>query len=601
MPADYHNLVNVARGQKKAEVVIHNGQIVNVFSGEIYEGGVAIVGDVITAVGDVEGYIGLDTQVIDARDGFITPGLIDGHVHIESSMLNVTRFAELALRHGTTSVMSDLHEVAVVGGLDAVREILAEADHSPLKIFFVIPSHVPFSPGFETTGGTVGPEEVRAALDFPRCVGLSEIVVSSALGEEERLWRAMDIVRSAGKLLHGHGPFTYGGDLAAFAALGIHTDHESFTIEDGIERLRAGIHLQIRHGSAAEGIPEIIPIITKKGLSGRNMSVITDDILAEDLHRRGYQDVNVKRLQLYGVDTITAIQMVTLNAAQAFRVDHEIGSLTPGRQADIVIVDDLAEFKPRLVMACGTLVVDESELVFDFPDPEPSDAQINSINVKTPVMASDIEKFAQCSPGLKRVFVHVLDTPQEIPVPELTVSEVPVINGFAQPDAGADIAAIVVAERYHATGGMALAFTKGFSLKKGAIASSVAHDSHNIIGIGTNYQDLAVAINRVADLKGGQVVIAEGEILAEISLPILGLMSPDPVEEVCDAIRSLTIAAHGIGCEMRWPHMFMSFMTCSAGPGYSITDQGLLDGYQQEFLPVVVERFPDQGGREEVK
>ncbi len=591
MPLDYQTLVQVARRKEKADIVILNGQLVNVFSGEIYSGGVAIVGDTIAAVGAVEDTIGSETRILDAQGGFLSPGLIDGHVHIESSMLSVTRFAELALRHGTTSVMSDLHEVAVVGGLDAVREILDEAERSPLKIYFVIPSHVPFSPGFETTGGIVGPEDVREALSFPRCVGLSEVVVSSALGEEDRLWRAMDIVRSAGNLLHGHGPFTYGGDLAAFAALGIHTDHESFTQEDGIERLRAGIHLQIRHGSAAESIPDIIPIITENELSGRNISVVTDDILAEDLFQRGYQDVNVHLLQRHGVNAINAIQMVTLNAAQAFRVDHEIGMIAPGRQADIVIVDDLAQFKPRLVMARGILVVEEHQLVFEFPDPKPSDNQINSINIKAPIKAADIEHLARCSPKMESVSVHVLDTPQEIPVPELTISNVPVLNGYAQPDPEVDIAAIVVLERYHATGGMALAFTKGFRLKKGAIASSVAHDNHNIIGIGTNYKDLARAINRVAELKGGQVVVADDEIRAEIALPILGLMSPDPVENVCDLIRNLTAAAKEIGCEMRWPHMFMSFMTCSAGPGYSITDKGLLDGYKQEFLPVVVEDY----------
>ena len=207
-----------------------------------------------------------------------------------------------------------------------------------LKIYFVIPSHVPFSPGLETTGAVIGPEEVRIALDFPRIAGLSEIVVSSALGEDQRLWEAMELVRRRGKLLHGHGPFTYGSDLAAFASLGIHTDHESFTAEDGIARLRAGIHLQIRQGSAAESIPEIIKVITEEGLDSSNVSIITDDILAEDLFKKGYQDVNIRLLQEQGVDPIKAVQMVTINAAKAFHLEDEVGLLAPGRQADVVIV-----------------------------------------------------------------------------------------------------------------------------------------------------------------------------------------------------------------------------------------------------------------------
>jgi adenine deaminase len=406
---------------------------------------------------------------------------------------------------------------------------------------------------------------------------------------EDRLWKAMDIVRAQGKLLHGHGPFTYGGDLAAFAALGIQTDHESFSAQDGIARLRAGIHLQIRQGSGAESIPEIISILTENGLDSSNVSVITDDILAEDLFQKGYQDENVRVLQELGIDSITALQMVTINTAKVFRREQEIGLLAPGRQADLVIVDDLAEFVPRTVMARGVLVVQDGEKVFDFPEPKPSARQLDSFRLKAQIRSSDLARLAQCPQGLERVRVNVLDTPQEIPVPVLSVLEVNVENGSAQPNPDKDIAAIAVVERHHATGNISLAFTKGFKLKRGAIASSVAHDHHNIVGIGANYEDLALALNRVVELKGGQVVVAEGEILAEVPLPILGLMSPEPVDSVCSSLRNLTSAARKIGCKMRWPHMFMSFMTCSAGPGYSITDMGLLDGYKQEFIPVVVE------------
>jgi len=589
MPIDYKKIVEVARNEQPAELVIHNGRIVNVFSGEIYPGGIAITGNRIAATGDMGDYLDQALKVIDAEECYITPGLIDGHVHLESSMLSPNRFAELALAHGTTSIMTDLHEVAVVGGLEAVQEILENANESLLKIYFVIPSHVPFSPGLETTGSIIGPEEISTALNYPRVAGLSEIVVSSALGGDERLWESMELVRSRGKLLHGHGPFTYGGDLAAFASLGIHTDHESFTAKDGIARLRAGIHLQIRHGSAAESIPEIIKVITKDGLDSSNTSVITDDILAEDLYKKGYQDVNIRLLQEEGIDPMTAIQMVTINAAKAFRLEDEIGVLAPGRQADVVLVKDLVEFKPHTVLASGVVVMEERKVVFNFPETQPTQRQLNSIHINKTIHSEDIEKLASCSSGLHKVKVHVLNTPQEIPVPTLEVMEVSVKFDAAQPDPKQDIAAISVVERHHSTGNIALAFIKGFQLKHGAMASSVAHDHHNIIAIGTNYTDIAYAINRVAELKGGQVVVENSNVLSEIALPILGLMSPDSVDKTCEGLRELTKAARDIGCQMRWPHMFMSFMSCSGGPGFSITDMGLLDGYKQVFIPAVIE------------
>lgn len=587
---DYKALIDVPSKRKKADIVITNGQLVNVFSREIYRGGLAIVSDRIAAIGEVDGYIGEETRVIDAKNGFITPGLIDGHVHIESSMLSVVRFAELALLHGVTSVMSDLHEVAVVGGLDTIFEVLNEAERSLLKIYFVIPSHVPFSPGYETTGAVIGPDEVRRALDYPRCAGLSEVVVTSALGKEERLWKAMELVRGKNGLLHGHGPFMKDEELAAFSALGIRTDHEAFTMEDGIARLRAGIHLQIRQGSAAESASEIIKVITQEGLDSSNASIVTDDILAEDLFQKGYQDVNVRLLQKNGIDPITAIQMVTINPAKAFRIEHEVGVLAPGRQADVVIVDDLKEFIPVTVLARGTVVLEDGKKRFSLPEPAPSQRQLNSIKIQREILPADLKNLARASRELERVKVNILVTPVDIPVPKLETVEVEAKEGFIQPDAGRDIAAIAVAERHRGTGNLALAFIKGFALEKGAMASSVAHDHHNIVGIGTNYGDLALAINQVGRLQGGQVVVEDGEILAEMPLSILGLMSPEPVDVVCDGLRQITDAARKIGCKMRWPHMFLSFMTCSSGPGYSITDLGLLDGYEQRFLPLIVDK-----------
>ncbi len=579
--------MQVALGNSPADLVILNGQVVNVFSREIYPGGIAIRGAKIAAVGDVEYAVGKETKVIDAGGRFLTPGLVDGHVHVESSTLNITRFAGLALRHGTTSIMSDLHEVAVVGGLSALQEVLNEGNRLPFKVYFVVPSHVPFSPGFETTGGVIGPDEVATAARFPRSVGLSEVVVTFALNEEARLWKAMDIIRSAGQTLHGHCPFTKGAQLSAFASLGIRTDHESFDFDDGIQRLRAGIHLQIRHGSAAESIPDLIRIVTEKGLDSRHISIITDDYLAEDLLSKGYMDAIVRKLIKHGVDPVTAIQMTSLNAAEAYRVDHEIGVLAPGREADILLVDDLEDFNVHQVISRGILVAENEQTIGAFPEPSPSPAQMNSVHVARPITPADLEQAVGKAAGQDKVRVNTLVIPPEIPVPDLGIFEVNVQNGIPQPQPENDMAVICVVERHKATGNIAVAFAKGFHLKKGAMASSVAHDHHKIIAIGTNYHDLARSVNRVIELQGGQVVACDGVVTAEVPLPILGLMSLAPAEEVCQQANRLTTAAREIGCDLRWPLMFLSFVSCSSGPGYSITDKGFLDGYHQRFIPVI--------------
>jgi adenine deaminase len=584
-----NKILHVALGKNPADLVIINGKIVNVFCGEIYDGGIAISGTKIAAVGDVEYTIGQGSEVIDAKGSFLVPGLIDGHVHVESSMLDITHFAEMAVRHGTTSIMTDLHEVAAVGGLEVVKEVLDEAKNLPFKIYFVVPSHVPFSPGFETTGGSIGPDEVKEALQYPRSVGLSEVVVTSALAEDPRLWKSMQITRAGGLSLHGHCPFTEGPNLSGYASLGIRTDHESFTLNDGINRLRAGIHVQIRDGSTAEGIPDIIRLITEKGYDSRHISVITDDYLAEDLVSKGYMDAVCRRLMSFGVDPLTAIQLISLNAAEAYQVEDEIGVLAPGREADILFVKDLSTFTVHGVISRGKFIVEDGQLLEAFKSAPPSFKQRNSIHVLRPISTKDLESLASVPAEKEIVKINVLVTPTEIPVPELKQITVKVCKGVVQPDPKQDIAAVCVVERHTANGNVSLAFLKGFNLKHGAMASSVAHDHHNIIGLGTNYKDLACAINRVIDMQGGQVVVRNGKVIAGIPLPVLGLMSPEPASWVCQRIKEIGSAALEIGCDMRWPLMFLSFMTCSSGPGYSITDKGLMDGFNQCFLPIVAE------------
>lgn len=575
------NLVSVARRAMPASLVIIGGKIVNVFTGEIYDGGIAVFGKHIAVVGDIEGTIGSDTQIIDASGSYLVPGLMDGHNHIESSLLSIEQFAGCALRTGTTSIVTDLHEVAAVGGLKMVRKFLDNIKDYPFNLFFAIPSHVPFTPGYETTGGIVGPEQVSQALEWPESVGLSEVVASSALEKDERLLRSMSIVKQSGGLLHGHSPFITGGDLAGFASMGARTCHESFNHTEAIERLRNGIHLLIRDSSVAHSLPEIIRCYTESGVSSRRISLITDDLLAHDLVYVGYMDEVVRRAIKLGVDPVTAIQMVTLNPAEAYRVDHIVGALAPGRLADIVFIEDLDEFIPKKVISNGELVAIDKNIIVDLSQSKNVDS--NSINIKSQLSVPMLEKHLTIK-GAKEVSVNILDTPQDMPVPKISVESLKTKDGVVYPDPSNDIALMCVFERHNASGNLSVAFVRGFGLKTGAMASSVAHDHHNLIGIGTSLDDLVVAINRVASLHGGQVIVSKGNVLAELPLPILGLMSDQPYQEVCSHIDELDKASREIGATMSWPLMFLSFLSCSAGPGYALTDKGIYDGFNKRLI-----------------
>ncbi len=573
------HLIRTALGKEKANLAIVNGMIVNVYSGEIYPGGVAICGDRIAAVGDVEYTIDGNTRIIDAQGAYITPGFIDGHIHPESTSLAVRPFAQILLQHGITTVMTDFHEVGVVAGLEGIEAILEEAKETDLKVYFVVPSHVPFSPDLETSGGRFDPEIIRRALRRSDAVGLSECVCTYIQSEYDQLLISMDDTLHARGTLHGHLPATNGSGLNACIAAGINSDHESFSGEDAINRLRAGCHTMLREGSVARNLKDCLSGILRQNLDTQRVSIITDDLHTVDAVERGTLDDAVRTALSCGADFLSVIRMVTLNAARAFNLDGETGGLAPGRRADVLITSGPEDFYVQQVIAGGKLVAKNGKFLHPYPKTGHADCLLHTMRIQNPVTA---ESFVyKVDESVRAVEVHVIQTLDWIPITEDRHAILQVEKGVVQSDVENDVLYVAQVERYGKNGNIGKAFMGGFRLRSGAIASSVGHDNHNVIVLGTNYEDMALAVNRVFALEGGQVAVKDGEVLEEVAYPVLGLLSDSSAEELAEKKKALTAAIAGLGCTIGMPFMFLSFLSLAAGGGYAITDHGLIDSAHQ--------------------
>lgn len=571
--------IQAALGNRPADLVIENGQIVNVYTGEIYPGGVAISGDTIIAVGDVAYTVGADTQVLDAQGAYLTPGFIDGHIHPESTSLAIRPFAQIMLQHGVTTIFSDFHEVGVVAGLEGIEAILEEAKQTDLKVYFVVPSHVPFSPSLETSGGLFDEAVIRKALARPDAVGLSECVCTYIQSCYPPLLTSMADTLQARGTLQGHLPATSGPALNACMAAGIYTDHESFSGADAIERLRAGCHAMLREGSVARNLTDCLQGILAQGLSLQRASIITDDLHTVDAVERGCLDDGVRTALKAGVSFVEAIQMVTLHAAQAFYLDGVTGGLAPGRRADILLTTGPEDFRVKKVIAGGKLVAENGVFLQPYPPAVHQELLLHTMRMKRPVVPEDF-RFT-VDERAKAVEVHVIDTLDWIPITNDRHVVLPVKDGIVECDPQQDVLYVAQVERYGKNGNIGKAFMGGFHLRAGAIASSVGHDNHNIIVLGANHTDMALAVNQVAALEGGQVAVQDGRVLAQVAYPVLGLMSDLPAETLAAQKKALIQAIQALGCPISMPFMFLSFLSLAAGGGYAITDHGFIDSAHQ--------------------
>jgi adenine deaminase len=563
------NLVDIALGKEKADVVLKHTNLVNVCSGELYETDIAIARGLIVGLGRYKG-----RKEIDAKDNYAVPGLIDGHTHIEMSMLSVTEFAKAVVPRGTTAVVEDPHEIANVLGVDGIRAILAEAKTTPLKVFCMAPSCVPSTDpalGLETSGAKIGHEELKELLQLEGVIGLAEVMnFGGVIRKENEVWTKIEVAKEFKSIIDGHAPLLRGNELNAYVLSGVGSDHESVLYEEALEKLRVGMRVMVREGSAAKNLKALAPLL--KSVDTRNCMLVTDgDRTLRDLKEEGYLDHVVRRAIEEGIDPIKAVQMCTLNPARWFKLDDYIGSISPGKCADIVLLKNLEKFEVETVVVNGK--TDFAPLVgYTYTYPHYGE----SVRIKR-VNPADFE--LNLERARKARIIGIIEG-------ELLTEEI--IEEISGIDTTRDILKIGVVERHQYSGNLGVGFVKGFGLKTGAVASSIAHDSHNIIVIGTNEADMAFACNRLKEIGGGIVLCSEKKVMSELALPIAGLMSDKALDYVAQKQRELEVKIAEMGCKLRAPFITMSFLALPVIPKLKITDKGLVDVEKREIMDIFV-------------
>jgi adenine deaminase len=569
-------LLKVARGDEPADLVLRNGHVINVFTGEVVMADVALAGETIAGLG--EGYVG--RAEIDLGGRYVCPGLIDAHVHIESSLVTPFEFARAVVPRGTTTVVADPHEIANVAGADGVRTMIAASDGLPLSVFIMLPSCVPAT-HLATAGAALAAADLLALSQLPRVVGLAEFmnVPGAVLGLPGALEKLEGF---AGRVVDGHAPGVSGKWLQAYVAAGPGSDHEATSAEEMLEKLRAGMRIFVREATSAKNLRALVPAITLH--NSRRCAFATDDRHPGDLLDEGHVDHLVRLAVEHGLDAITALQMATLHAAEAFRL-YDRGALGPGKRADLVVFSNLKEFRAEMVFVGGRLVARDGHPVGDWQAPAVEDSALRQ-TVRVDWERLDL---AVPAPGSGRGKARVIRIIPDQIVTEQCVEELPVVDGVATAAPERDIAKLAVVERHHASGSIGLGFVRGLGLRRGALAGSVGHDAHNLIVAGCDDASMGTALRAVARSGGGLVVAAGDEVLASLPLPVAGLMSDQPLERVRGQLERLLRASRELGCALRDPFMTLSFLPLEVIPALKLTDRGLVDVERFDFVPLWVE------------
>lgn len=578
-------LIAVATGSEAADLVIKNGLLINVHSAEMYEADVAIVGDRIASVGKLpESVYGPNTKVIDAAGKYLAPGFIDAHIHVESSMLSYSEFAKMVVKHGTTAVASDLMEITIVSGVDGMKEVLAEAEGTPVKLYYVVPAFMEEN-GLQTTGSTLKADMMAELIQLPQAIGLAEVLAPPILAGSDESAKILALAKKYHKTAEGHAPALYDGALNAVASSGINSDHESTNKEEALQKLRAGLRVLMREGSASKDLRPCLKIISENKVDARHCSMVSDDIDALHIKDHGHLDNKVRIAIEEGINPVVAIQMVTLNPAESFRIDDECGSISPGKYADIVLLSSLTECAVDSVIAKGALVVAEKELVCEITKPQYSDKLRDT--VKMPAVTGD-DLLIKVDRTATSARVHVIGaSPISLLTEDLHV-ELPVRDGVIQPDPAQDILHIACIERYGKSGSIGKSFIKNFGLKSGAVAISVGHDHHNVSVVGLDKEDMALAVNRIQELQGGLVFVDQGQVIEELALPICGLLADEDGDVVAEKLRSIIKAMALRGCTVPSPNVTLSFISLIFIPELAISDQGLFDVMSFSLIDPVI-------------
>jgi adenine deaminase len=564
--ADLARRLAVARGDEPADLVVRGGRVLSVFTREWLETDVAIAEGYVAGLGDYEG-----TEEVDATGRFVVPGFIDAHMHLESPKLLPDEFARLVLPLGTTAVVADPHELANVLGTDGVHWLLDFCAELPLDVYFMASSSVPAS-RFESPRRALNEGDLQGLLRRRRVLGLAEMMNFPGViaGDEDELTK---LGLTGATHVDGHAPGVVGKQLNAYAAAGIRSDHETLTVEEGRERLRAGMWVLIREATMARNLLALLPLVVEYGTS--RIAFCTDDKDPDDIAENGHINGMVRDAVVAGIAPEDALVLGSLNPALWHGLDH-LGALAPGYQADVLVLPDLESFRPEVVLKRGRPV--EEIARSEVPEWVKHTVRIG------PVAA---ERFRIAWPNESRARVIGL-VPDQV-VTESLVEEPTVRDGKAVADPSRDLAKIAVIERHLGTGRVGLGFVRGFGLERGALGSTVAHDAHNLVVVGMNDADMGRVVERLGELGGGIVAVDEGEVLAELPLPVGGLLADLPLVEVVERSRACTEAAERLGCRGATPFLTMSFLALSVIPSLKITDQGLVDVDRFELVPLEAE------------
>jgi adenine deaminase len=573
-------LVDVASGRTPADLVVRRGRWVNVHSGEIVPAtDIAVSAGRFAYCGpDARHTIGPDTKVVDANGRYLVPGLCDGHMHVESGMLTVTEFARAVVPHGTTTMFADPHEIANVLGLEGVRLMHDEAAGLPVNVFIQMPSCVPSAPGLEHSGAELGPGDVRTALEWPNIIGLGEVMnFPGVAAGDARMMGEIAETMAAGKTVGGHyASPDLGPAFHAYAAGGPSDDHEGTRMIDAIARVRQGMKAMLRLGSAWYDVAEQIRAVTEMGLDPRNFILCTDDCHSGTLVNEGHMNRVVRHAIAQGLKPITAIQMASLNTAEHFGLARELGSIAPGRRADFLIVSDLPQLVIDSVYARGELMAEQGTLVAAMPRFDYPAFARGTVRMQRDLAARDFEIAAP--KGANKVKARVIGVIENQAPTKALTRELEVGDSIVQMDRRKDVCQIALVERHRATGKVVNGFVSGFGYKLDcAIASTVAHDSHHMIVVGTNRSDMALAANRLREIGGGVVVYHKGEEIALVELPIAGLMSDEPAETVAAKVTRIVDAMEKMGCNLNNAYMQHSLLALVVIPELRISDIGLVD------------------------
>ncbi len=587
-------LVDVSMGRTPADMVIRNGRWVCVQSGEMIPAtDIAVKSERIAYVGaDASHTIGDETKVIDAAGKYLVPGLLDAHMHVESGMVTVTEFVRAVIPNGTTGLFIDPHEIANVFGLRGVRLMVDEAAGQPIHVWVQMPCCVPSAPGLETSGASIGPEDVAEAMSWDGIIGLGEMMnFPGVFMSDEKMHAEMAETREAGKVIGGHyASPDLGIPFHAYAAGGPEDDHEGTVMEDAMARVRQGMKAILRDGSAWKDVDNQARAITEMGLDPRHFLLCTDDSHAETLVAEGHMNRVVRRAIFQGLSPMVAIQMATINTAEHFGVSREVGMIAPGRYADVLLIDNLPEMQINKVIARGQLAAENGQVLIDISPYDYTEWVKSSIHLGRVPSVEDFRLLlpASAEPHPEKITANVIGVIENQAKTRHLKVELPLVAGEIRVDLSQDIAKIALVERHKGTGDIQVGLVKGFGFNVPcAVGTTVAHDSHHMIVVGTDDNNMVKATEILANMGGGQVVLREGEVIGQVALPIAGLMSNERAEVVAQQASTVLAGFRACGCVLNNPNMQLSLLALVVIPELRISDLGLVDVTSFEFIPVI--------------